>query len=74
MDFGLGGVDELAEGEVFGLDFIDAELLLQLDIAHDAGFDELEGVDVEGEDALERAGEEEGTDGAVEVGVYGVEN
>ena len=69
MDVGFGCVDELAKGEVFGLDLVNAQVLHQLNVTDDAGFDELGGVDVEGEDPLEIAREDQGAQVAVSVGV-----
>ena len=69
MDVGFRSVDELAEGKVFGLNLIDAQILHQVDVADDAGLDELGGVDVKGEDPLEVTRENQRTNVAMGVGV-----
>ena len=69
LDVGLRRVDELAKGEVLRLNLVNTKVFHQFNVANDAGLDELRGIDVEGENALEVTGENQGTLIAVGVGV-----
>ena len=69
LNISLRSVDKLAKGKVFGFNLIDAKVFHQIDVADDAGLDELGRVDVEGEDPLEVACEDQRPHIAVGVGV-----
>ena len=70
LDVVLGRVHVVAEGEVFRKDLVDAELLHLLDVAREAGLDEVDGEDIHRGHVLEAFGLDERAGTTMQVGVH----